>query len=191
MLVNFVVRNVKKMVPAFSLPNAVRFKHALAQARAHDAAAGDARNPTISPSCSTPAAPPASPKGPRCIAPQRDRQCAADAKPGCSRHRAGRRTSSRLVIVCALPLYHIFALTVCALLGTRRRRTERSDPEPARHSGLHQGTGKYKVNMLPAVNTLYNALLNNPDFAKLDFSSLQDAATAAAWRCSRPSPTDG
>ncbi len=46
-------------------------------------------------------------------------------------------------------------------------------PNPRDIPGLVKELGKYKFNMLPAVNTLYNGLLNNPDFAKLDFSALK------------------
>ena len=64
MLVNFVVRNVKKMVPAFSLPNAVRFKDVLSQGARMTFTPVEA-TPTTSPSCSTPAAPPACRRAPR------------------------------------------------------------------------------------------------------------------------------
>jgi long-chain acyl-CoA synthetase len=78
-----------------------------------------------------------------------------------------------LVFVCALPLYHIFALTVCCLMGTRVGGMNILIPNPRDIPGLVKELGKHKFNMLPAVNTLYNALLNNPDFAKLNFSALK------------------
>ncbi len=78
-----------------------------------------------------------------------------------------------LTFVCALPLYHIFALTVCCLMGTRLGGLNILIPNPRDIPGLVKELGKYKFNMLPAVNTLYNGLLNNPDFAKLDFSALK------------------
>jgi long-chain acyl-CoA synthetase len=76
-----------------------------------------------------------------------------------------------MTIVCALPLYHIFALTACAMWGTRVGALNILIPNPRDIGGFIKELAKYKFNMLPAVNTLYNALLNHPDFAKLDFSA--------------------
>ena len=78
-----------------------------------------------------------------------------------------------LTIVCALPLYHIFALTACCLFGTRVGAMNLLIPNPRDIPGFVKELSKYKINMLPAVNTLYNGLLHNPDFAKLDFSALK------------------
>jgi long-chain acyl-CoA synthetase len=78
-----------------------------------------------------------------------------------------------MLTVCALPLYHIFALTVCCLMGMRTGGMNILIPNPRDIPGLVKELSKYKFNMFPAVNTLYNGLLNNPDFAKLDFSSLK------------------
>lgn len=78
-----------------------------------------------------------------------------------------------MTFLCALPLYHIFALTVCCLMGTRLGGMNILIPNPRDIPGLVKEMGKYKINLLPAVNTLYNGLLNNPDFAKLDFSALK------------------
>ena len=81
----------------------------------------------------------------------------------------------QMTIVCALPLYHIFALTACALWGTRIGGLNILVPNPRDIPGLIKELGKYKFNLLPAVNTLYNALVNHPDFARLDFSGLKIA----------------
>ena len=51
-------------------------------------------------------------------------------------------------------------------------RAQPADCQPARHSEFHQGWGKYPVTVVTGVNTLFNALLNHPDFAKLDFSTM-------------------
>jgi long-chain acyl-CoA synthetase len=72
--------------------------------------------------------------------------------------------SSRSTIVCALPLYHIFALTCCAMWGTRVGALNILIPNPRDIGGFIKELSKYKFNMLPAVNTLYNALLNHPEF---------------------------
>jgi long-chain acyl-CoA synthetase len=78
-----------------------------------------------------------------------------------------------LTFVCALPLYHIFALTICCLMGTRIGGLNILVPNPRDIPGLVKTLSKYRFNLFPAVNTLYNGLLNNPDFAKIDFSMLK------------------
>jgi long-chain acyl-CoA synthetase len=80
-----------------------------------------------------------------------------------------------LMFVTALPLYHIFALTGCFLLGVRTGGTCLLIPNPRDIRGLIKELSHYKVNMFPAVNTLYNALLNNPEFGKIDWSMLKCA----------------
>ena len=81
----------------------------------------------------------------------------------------------RLIIVTALPLYHIFALTACFLLGVRTGGVCLLIPNPRDIAGLVKELRGYRVNMFPAVNTLYNALLHHPDFGKLDWSMLKAA----------------
>jgi len=75
-------------------------------------------------------------------------------------------------IVCALPLYHIFSLTACYMLGARLGSMNLLIANPRDIPGFVKTLSKHKVNIFPAVNTLYNALANDPDFAKLDFSEL-------------------
>jgi long-chain acyl-CoA synthetase len=77
----------------------------------------------------------------------------------------------QLQFICALPLYHIYALTVSALMGTRLGGMNVLIPNPRDMAGFVKELGKYRINIFPAVNTLYNGLLNNPEFSKLDFSS--------------------
>ena len=80
-LVNYVVRNVKKMVPAYNLPGAVRFNDAIAQGTRGTLAGSPRSSPTTSPCCSTPAAPPACPRA-RC-------SCIATSSPTCCSPRPG------------------------------------------------------------------------------------------------------
>ena len=77
-----------------------------------------------------------------------------------------------LSIVCALPLYHIYALTICYMFGARLGAMNILVPNPRDIPGFIKTLKAYKVNMFPAVNTLFNALANDPEFAKLDFSDL-------------------
>ena len=79
----------------------------------------------------------------------------------------------QMIIVCALPLYHIFALTACYLLGVRAGGANLLIPNPRDMAGFVKELQKYQVSFFPAVNTLYNGLLNTPGFDKLDFSKLK------------------
>ena len=83
--------------------------------------------------------------------------------------------TERDIIVTALPLYHIFALTACFLFSVCVGGTCLLIPNPRDIAGLIKELSKYKVNSFPAVNTLYNALLQHPDFAKIDWSMLKAA----------------
>ncbi len=78
----------------------------------------------------------------------------------------------QLITVCALPLYHIFALTACYMLGARLGMMNLLIPNPRDIPGFISTLQKFKINMFPAVNTLFNALANDPAFARLDFSEL-------------------
>jgi long-chain acyl-CoA synthetase len=75
--------------------------------------------------------------------------------------------------VCALPLYHIYALTVCALLSTRVGGMNLLIPNPRDIPGFVKELRGKHIHIFPAVNTLYNALLNNAEFAQLDLSDLK------------------
>jgi long-chain acyl-CoA synthetase len=77
-----------------------------------------------------------------------------------------------ITVVCALPLYHIFALTICALMGARLGAMNLLIANPRDIPGFVATLSKHRVNMFPAVNTLFNALANDADFARLDFSEL-------------------
>ncbi|HVK91308.1 MAG TPA: AMP-binding protein, partial [Mycoplana sp.] len=78
----------------------------------------------------------------------------------------------RLVFLCALPLYHIFALTVNSLAGLLTGANNILIANPRDIPALVREMATHKVNVFPGLNTLFNALMNNPDFQKLDFSAL-------------------
>lgn len=170
-IVNFVVRTVKKMVPEFSLPNAVRFNRALSEGASlvlrpveldHDSIAflqytggttGVSKGATLSHRNVIA----------NLLQNEAWLQPAMDKPP----------RVEALNFVCALPLYHIFALTVCCLMGTRLGGMNILIPNPRDIPGLVKTLSKHKFNLFPAVNTLYNGLLNHPEFANLDFSGLK------------------
>ena len=83
-----------------------------------------------------------------------------------------RVAGKQLTVVCALPLYHIFALTACFMLGARQGMKNLLIPNPRDIPGFIRTLQQYRVHMFPAVNTLFNALANEPAFARLDFSEL-------------------
>ena len=171
MLVNFVVRNVKKMVPDFALPNMVRFKDALAQGsrmpfKAPELDAGDVAFLQYT-GGTTGVSKGATLTHRNVIA--NLLQTEAWAAPGLQ----GLAPDEQPVTICALPLYHIFALTACAMWGMRSGALVVLIPNPRDIPGFVKELAKYRFHMFPAVNTLYNALVNNADFANLDFSSLK------------------
>jgi long-chain acyl-CoA synthetase len=172
-MVNGVVRHVKKMVPAYSLPAAVAFKDALALGRYLSFTRVAV--------------------GPDDIAfLQYTGGTTGVAKGAMLLHRnlvanvlqvqawsdpiiAVPPKTDRLIIATVLPLYHVFALTGCLLFGVRAGGCCVLIPNPRDIGGLVKELCKYKVNSFPAVNTLYNALLHHPDFGKIDWSMLKCA----------------
>ena len=173
LLVNFVVRSVKKMVPDFSIPHMVRFRDALIQGRRMPFTAPQMASSDVAflqyTGGTTGVSKGATLTHRNVIA--NVLQSEAWMHPSMSKPPA----VDFPTIVCALPLYHIFALTACALLGMRVGALNILIPNPRDIPGFIRELAKYKVNMLPAVNTLYNALVNNPDFRHVDFSALKVA----------------
>ncbi|MEI9416973.1 long-chain-fatty-acid--CoA ligase [Mesorhizobium sp. Cs1321R2N1] len=169
-IVNLVVRRVKKMVPAWSLPDHVKFNAALKAGRGmafkpatvatSDVAflqytggtTGISKGATLSHS--------------NVLANVAQNalwlQDAYTVKP----------KPAHLNLVCALPLYHIFALTVNALMGMQMGGQNILIPNPRDIPGFVKEMGKYPIHIFPGLNTLFNALLNNEDFRKLDFGPL-------------------
>ena len=79
----------------------------------------------------------------------------------------------QLVFVCALPMYHIFALTACCLFGLKVGAMNILVTNPRDIAGFVKLlTGLKEFHVFPAVNTLFNALMNHPKFTSIDFSSL-------------------
>ncbi|KWR87264.1 long-chain fatty acid--CoA ligase [Cupriavidus sp. IDO] len=172
-IVNFVVRNVKKMVPAWELPNCVRFNSVLAEGRKlklqpvttgpDDIAFLQYTGGTTGVS-----------KGAVLL----HRNIVSNVLQSEAWMQPALKKGSHIdqpITITALPLYHIFALTVCCLLGMRSGGMSVLIPNPRDIPGFIRELQKYKFNMFPAVNTLYNALINNPEISKVDFSGLRVA----------------
>jgi long-chain acyl-CoA synthetase len=170
-IVNLVVRRVKKMVPAYSIPRAVAFNAALTAGRGmtfnkhklvpDDVAFLQYTGGTTGVS-----------KGATLL----HRNILANVLQNDAWLQPALKKPpyvEQLFIVCALPLYHIFALTACYLLAVRAGGVNLLIPNPRDMPGFIKELQKYQVNSFPAVNTLYNGLLNTPGFDKLDFSKLK------------------
>jgi len=169
LVVNFVVRRVKKMVPAYELPGALSFKRIVQLGRAE--------------TLSTP------PLGHGDIAfLQYTGGTTGVSKGAVLTHRnviaallqyrswlSPAMGGERAVIITALPLYHIFSLTVNCLVMMLVGGENVLITNPRDIPGFVKELARYKYTMISGVNTLFNALLNHPDFGKLDFSHLRVA----------------
>ena len=173
-IVNFAVRHVRGMVPEFSLPlgggnTVTRFNDALSQGHSRSLRRVDIKPDDVAFLQYTGGTTGVS-KGAVLLHSNvvaNIMQCEAWFKPMLDK--VGHQ---QLIIVCALPLYHIFALTICALMGAHFGAMNLLIPNPRDIPGFIRTLGKHRVNMFPAVNTLFNALANEPEFARLDFSGL-------------------
>ena len=174
LVVNLVVRNLKKMVPAYSLPGSVPFKQALSEG------GGKTLQPvTVGPQDvaflqytggTTGLSKGATLLHSNVIA--NLLQSEVWIQPGLKNPAKGPQPE-QLVWVCALPLYHIFALTACCLVGMRMGGLNILVPNPRDFPALIKQIRPYKVNIFPAVNTLFNGLAHDAEFRKLDFSGLR------------------
>jgi len=170
-IVNLVVRKVKKMVPAYSLPGAVSFNDALAAGRA-----ARFNKPKISPDDVAFLQYTGGTTGVSKGATLLHRNILANVLQNDAWLQPALAIPphvDQMFIVCALPLYHIFALTACYLLAVRAGGVNLLIPNPRDIAGFIKELQKYQVNSFPAVNTLYNGLMHHPDFKKIDFSKLK------------------
>jgi long-chain acyl-CoA synthetase len=169
-LVNYVVRNVKKMVPVFNLPGAVRFNAAMAKA-----SSGSLEKPVIKPDDVAVLQYTGGTTGVSKGAVLLHRNLVANLlqtddwfAPALKKIPQGEQLNT----VCALPLYHIFAFTVAMMLSLRSGGKLILIPNPRDFPAVLAELAKHKVHFFPAVNTLFNALANHPDFNKVNWSSL-------------------
>jgi long-chain acyl-CoA synthetase len=187
-VVNFVVRNMKNLVPEFHLLGAVKFNQALqvgSEVRfrpptvtAEDIAVLQYTGGTTGIS-----------KG--AVLLHRNvianlLQSEAWNDPVMKRVPANEQPTS----VCALPLYHIFAFTVNMMLGMRTGGKNILIPNPRDLPAVLKELSKQTFHSFPAVNTLFNGLANHPDFDKVNWKNLKvsvgggmavTSAVAALW----------
>jgi long-chain acyl-CoA synthetase len=187
-LVNLIVRRVKKLVPPWSLPGHVRFNDAIAQA---DTARF--KRPVIGPDDIAFLQYTGGTTGVAKGATLLHRNIVANViqsdlwlQPA----RSKKPSIGQFVCVIALPLYHVFAMTAGGLLTIRTGGMGVLIANPRDIPGLIKSLKGIKFTSFPGVNTLYNALLNNPEFKTLDFTNLIAAsgggmavqeAVAARW----------
>ncbi len=184
-IVNLVVKYVKKLVPAYSLPDAVKWKTAMSKGeekayrkeemQLKDSAFLQYTGGTTGVS-----------KGAELTHGNivaNMQQISAWMKP--------KLNEREEIVITALPLYHIFALTVNCLAMFKIGAHNVLITNPRDMPGFIKELGKHKFTVFTGVNTLFNGLMNQEAFAKLDFSSLKVAvgggmavqkATAEKWQ---------
>lgn len=166
-VVNFVVRRVKKLVPAWRLPGAISFSKALTSGASHTLMPVDVGHEDIA-------------------FLQYTGGTTGVAKGAILSHRniianlqqahawiAPRVRDGEEVIITALPLYHIFSLTANCLTFFKIGATNVLITNPRDIPGFVKELARYRFTAITGVNTLFNALLNNPDFGRLDFAPLK------------------
>ncbi|MBK7117779.1 MAG: long-chain-fatty-acid--CoA ligase [Comamonadaceae bacterium] len=170
-LVNLAVRNVKKMVPPYNLPGAVRFNAAIAQGtkapfktpaiKGDDVAVLQYTGGTTGVS-----------KGAVLL----HRNVIANVlqsevwnQPVMSKLPKGEQPTG----VCAIPLYHIFAFTVGMMLSMRMGGKLVLIPNPRDLPAVFKELAKHTIHSFPAVNTLFNGMANHPDFNTVDWKHLK------------------
>jgi len=170
-LVNFVVRSVKKMVPPYALPGAVRFNDAHSQGASRPLQKHDIRPDDVAVLQYTGGTTGVS-KGAVLL----HRNVIANVlqseswnNPVMAQVPAGEQPTS----VCALPLYHIFAFTVNMMLSMRTGGKTILIPNPRDIPAVLKELSKHTFHSFPAVNTLFNGLANHPDFDTVNWRNLR------------------
>ncbi len=187
-LVNYVVRNVKKLVPPFELPGAVRFNDALAKG-----ASAPFKAPQLQPDDIALLQYTGGTTGVSKGAVLLHRNVIANVlqseawnSPAMNKVPAGEQPTA----VCALPLYHIFAFTVNMMLSMRTGGKTILIPNPRDLPAVLKELSKHTFHSFPAVNTLFNGLAHHPDFNTVNWSNLKvsvgggmavQAAVAKLW----------
>ena len=188
LVVNYVVRKVKKMVPAFDLPGAVRFNDAVAQGRGKPFKAAEVGPDDVAVLQYTGGTTGVS-KG--AVLLHRNLvanilQSEAWYQPALKKIAPG----EQIVTICALPIYHIFGFNTNVMLGMRMGGANILIANPRDLPAVFKQLQGEKFHSFPAVNTLFNAMANHPDFGTVDWSGLVisvgggmavQSATAKLW----------
>lgn len=165
-IVNFVIKHIKKMVPKFEIPGAVRFKEALDRGSRHATRTADIAPDDIAFLQYT-----GGTTGVAKGAMLTHRNMVANMQQAAS-WVGTNVTLGEEVIITALPLYHIFALTANGLVFMKFGGLNYLITNPRDMPGFVKELKKVRFTAITGVNTLFNGLLNTPGFADVDFSAL-------------------
>lgn len=188
-LVNFVLRSVRKQIPAWNIPGHIRFNAAMAKV-----SASNYKRPNLTLSDTAVLQYTGGTTGVSKGAELTHRNLVANMLQcdGIFQSKFGQQDGQPDDrIFCALPLYHIFAFMVCALYGMYKGQANVLIPNPRDLPAVIKELRKYQPTFFPAVNTLFNALVNNEEFKQLDHSKMKMAmgggmavlpSTAEAWK---------
>ena len=188
LIVNYVVRNVKKMVPDYEIPGAVKFNDAIAQGRGKTFTAAQVGPDDIAVLQYTGGTTGVS-KG--AVLLHRNLvanilQAEAWYQPALGKIPAG----EQVVTICALPIYHIFGFNTNMMLSMRMGGCNILIANPRDLPSVFKELKGQKFHSFPAVNTLFNAMANHPEFNTVDWSGLVisvgggmavQSATAKLW----------
>ncbi|MBU6193665.1 MAG: long-chain-fatty-acid--CoA ligase [Burkholderiales bacterium] len=170
-LVNYVVRNKRKLVPAFSLPQAVGFKAALKQGQVRPV-----RPTAVGPDDVAVLQYTGGTTGVSKGAVLLHRNLVANLLQAEAWYQPALKKipdGEQIVTVCALPLYHIFAFNANMLLALHMGGCNILIPNARDIPALLKALSTERFHSFPAVNTLFNAIANHPDFATVNWSSLK------------------
>ena len=188
LIVNYVVRNVKQLVPAFELPAAVRFNDAVAAGRRQTYKA-----PKVGPNDIAVLQYTGGTTGVSKGAVLLHRNLVANVMQAEAWYQPALKkipVGEQLVSICALPLYHIFGFTTNMMLSLHMGGCNVLIPNPRDISAVFKEISGHRFHSLPAVNTLFMAMANHKDFDSVDWSGLVIAvgggmavqqATAKLW----------
>ena len=172
-LVNYVVRHSKKLVPSFHIPGAVRFNEAIARGSSATLSRPDIRSDDVAVLQYTGGTTGVS-KGAVLL----HRNLVANVLQNEAWGAPLMGTIPRgeqATIVCALPLYHIFAFTYCMMQSMRLGGKLILIANPRDLPTMLQELSKHRIHLMPAVNTLFNGMVNHPEFNTVDWSHLVGA----------------
>jgi len=169
-IVDFVVRHIKKLVPNWEIPNHVSFAQALSAGKLQPAQSVTLTHDSIAFLQYTGGTTGVS-KG--AVLLHRNILANLEQVDAWLAPALNRRPIEQLVFLCALPLYHIFALTSCAMVGLREGGMNILVPNPKDIPGFIKLLTQHpEINIFPGVNTLFNALIHRADFAKVKLPNL-------------------